>query len=560
MHRIGQKVPSGQNAPSVATRYLSWPYLVKLLASALTGSDFASLGAVSTYPPHQFLLLVVAGLPLSIFSGCKSDSTQRDLVHPDGASSPTKADASNLPIAVSGKRVIVISIDGMHEVDLERYVTAQPTSTFAALLKTGVRYTSASTPFPSDSFPGQIALHTGGLPRTTGVYYDLSYDRSLSSVADCSKIGAVVDFTELADIDSTADDGGGGLDVMRLPRDPAKRCSPVFPHNYLRVNTTFEVVKASGKRTAWLDKHLTYEVIQGPSGSGIDDLWNPEVASKVNKTLDGAVAYDNRKVTALLAQIAGKDHTGTTTVGVPTLFGMNFQGVSIAQKTIGAAYLDAKATPSAALQTAFEKTDASLGKLVLALKSAGLWDSTTMFITAAHGQSPIDPSIRKTVSPSAMATAIEEVKKGVLAHLTSDSVALVWLTDPAMTGAVAKKIMEKGEALGVEAILSGDALKSEFGDPATDTRAPDLVVKLKPGILYSEKDNKAGEHGGHSEDDRHVLLVVSGGGIKAGTVKDPVGIQQVAPTVLASLGLDPGKLDAVRVDKTAVLPGIVREP
>ncbi len=469
------------------------------------------------------------------------------------------ASSGGPPPGAAGPHVLVISIDGMHEVDLERYVTTKPTSVLAGLLKTGVRYTAADTGFPSDSFPGQIALHTGGTPRSTGVYYDLSFDRKLSSVADCSKLGAVVDYTELADLDASVEDGGGGLDVMRLPRNPAKACAPVFPHDYLRVNTTFEVVKTAGKRTAWLDKHLTYEIVQGPSGKGVDDLWNPEIASKVNKTLDGAIAYDDRKVAALLAQIAGKDHTGKDTVGVPALFGMNFQGVSIAQKTIGAAYVDGEATPSPALQTALDRTDASLGKLVDALKAGGMWDATTLVITAAHGQAPIDPTIRKTINPAGMAAAVNEVKAGLLAHLTADDVALLWLTDQSMTATVAKKIMDMAAALGVSEIVSGDALKAQFADPATDSRVPDLIVKLKPGILYAEKDNKAGEHGGASEDDRHVLLVVAGGGIAAATVKDPVTIRQVAPTALVALGLDPMKLDAVKAEKTAALPGIVRK-
>ena len=40
-------------------------------------------------------------------------------------------------------------------------------------------YSSARTTFPSDSFPGMVAQVTGGSPKTTGVYYDDSYNRVL---------------------------------------------------------------------------------------------------------------------------------------------------------------------------------------------------------------------------------------------------------------------------------------------------------------------------------------------------------------------------------------------
>lgn len=476
----------------------------------------------------------------------------------DGALDVASGVPAQPPPGAAGPHVLILSVDGLHDIDVERYVLARPDSTLARLDKSGVRYTSALAPFPSDSFPGELALHTGGTPRSTGVFYDLSYDRKLAAAPGCAKLGAVVDFSDAIDLDPNADDGGGGLDVARLPRDPARGCAPVRPHQYLRVNTTFEVVRAAGMRTAWTDKHLTYEILNGPSGKGVDDLWNPEIAAKNNKTLDGSLAYDERKVAAILAQISGRDHTGKTIVGVPALFGMNFQAVSVAQKTLGAAYLDAKATPSPQLMTALDRTDQAIGSIVTALQGGGMWETTTLVITSAHGQAPIDPNIRKTIRPSSIAAAIDEVKAGLLAHLTADDVALVWLTDSAMAGAVARMLTNRADDLGIEDVLSGDALTQRFGLPANDSRLPDLIARVKPGVLFADKDNKAAEHGGDGVDDRHVALLVAGGRIKPAVVADRVGTQQVAPTALEALGLDPGLLDAVRVEQTSALPGISR--
>jgi hypothetical protein len=68
------------------------------------------------------------------------------------------------------------------------------------------------------------------------------------------------------------------LDPAQLPVDPAT-CTPVYPHQYLKVNTIFEVARKAGLRTAWSDKHVAYEVLNGPSGTGIQDLFAPEINS-----------------------------------------------------------------------------------------------------------------------------------------------------------------------------------------------------------------------------------------------------------------------------------------
>ena len=64
--------------------------------------------------------------------------------------------------------VLLISIDGMHQNDLELYVANHPSSTFATLIHSGSEYTNAAASNPSDSDPGGTALMTGGNPRSTG--------------------------------------------------------------------------------------------------------------------------------------------------------------------------------------------------------------------------------------------------------------------------------------------------------------------------------------------------------------------------------------------------------
>jgi hypothetical protein len=463
-----------------------------------------------------------------------------DSALPDG---PPRGDALG--------HVLVLNIDGLHTADLARFVADHPDSTLAALAAEGVRYTHVTSSRPSDSFPGVTALFTGGTPATTGVFYDLSYDRTLSPPGSaCRTQGTTVDYTRGADLDSSTLNGGGGLDMAGLPLDPANGCKPVPPHAYLRVNTAFEVVKAQlGGRTAWSDKHLSYDLLNGPSGTGVDDLYNPEIsADDAEGSLASIEAYDDRKVSAILAEIGGKDHTGTNPTDVPTLFGMNFQAVSVEQKSAG--YLDADGTPSPGLTQALEHTDASIGEIVDALDAAGLTDDTAIVIAAPHGQSPVDRSLSRDLAENLVPNIVDGVQRGLLAQFTGDDVGLVWLTDSTKTDAVKAALMAHASAAGIDTVLSGPDLDALYPD---DPRRPDLIIKPQVGVIYSDTP-KLAEHGGFSADDTSVALMVARGGA-TGVEDTPVETRQVAPTVLTLLGLDPTLLDAVTAEGTDVLPG-----
>src|SRR6185436_8080912 len=67
----------------------------------------------------------------------------------------------------SFKNVAVFSIDGLHNSDIDIWLK-KGSSNISMMLEHGYRYTNAYTPFPSDSFPGTLALFTGASPITTG--------------------------------------------------------------------------------------------------------------------------------------------------------------------------------------------------------------------------------------------------------------------------------------------------------------------------------------------------------------------------------------------------------
>src|ERR1700736_4053558 len=86
---------------------------------------------------------------------------------------------SNTAQAADIDHVLLISVDGLHALDVARYIESHPTSAMAELSKHGVTYSNARTPANSDSFPGLLALVTGGSPVSHGLFYDVSYDRAI---------------------------------------------------------------------------------------------------------------------------------------------------------------------------------------------------------------------------------------------------------------------------------------------------------------------------------------------------------------------------------------------
>ena len=461
------------------------------------------------------------------------------------------------------RHVLLISVDGLHAIDVENYIHTHPASALARLTRHGVRYTNAASAKPSDSFPGLLAMVTGGSPVSTGVYYDDSYDRTFypPGTTDCRATpGAEVVFDESID-NATSD----GIDPAKLPVGP--NCKVVYPHQFLRANTIFEVVKAHRGRTAWADKHPAYELVNGPSGTGVDDLYTPEITvvdgANATSSVVTTAANDALKVQAILNEIHGLDHTGTKKARVPAVFGMNFQAVSVGQKLardsvtgLPGGYLDAAGTPSTVLQYGLDKTDAALGKMIKALRDESIFDRTLLIVSAKHGQAPIDPAkVNKAGKLSAKLAGVASVA-GAIAQVTEDDVALIWLKDQSQTQAVVDVLHANQAAWNIDRVLSGASLTLRFPDPAADSRAPDIVVLPTLGTIFTASGKKNAEHGGFTDDDTNVALVVSHPGMREHVVKTPATTMQIGPTIVQALGIDPDELDAVRIEHTTVLPGL----
>ncbi len=455
------------------------------------------------------------------------------------------------------KRVLLISVDGLHALDLANFIKANPQSNLAQLSAHGVTYTQASTSKPSDSFPGLMSIVTGGSPISTGLWYEGAYARDLSPAgSNCKTMGTEIVWDSGIDRDKKLIDGGG-IDPTKLPLDPKNNCSAIYPHDFLRVNTIFEVAHQANLRTAWVDKHPSYEMVNGPSGKGVDDLFTPELAaSGASHDVKKAEAFDDKKIDAVLNEINGKDHSGAKNTPTPDLFGTSLQAFSMGQKLGG--YTDEMGTPGEALSEALQHTDESLGKLLQALRQRSLEDSTMIVVTSKHGESPMDPRKRKLVADTILEGILKTSHPGTVSFAYQDGdLASVWLKDQSQTQNIVQTLSkpENESATDVEEILAGEGLKLMFNDPLHDARTPDIILVPRLGVLYMEGDTRfLAEHGGFHKQDINVALLLSRANSQPRVIKTPVQTTQIAPTILKALGLNPQALRAVQQEKTAALP------
>jgi hypothetical protein len=432
------------------------------------------------------------------------------------------------------KHVLLLSIDGMHAVDFYNcahgIVGVNGGSPYcpnlAALSQTGINYVAASASKPSDSFPGLIALVTGGTPKSTGAYYDVAYDRTLDAPAKTTgtglaagpctpgavATGTTTDFDQGLDLDDTKLNGGApgagltegtaaSIDRLKLLRDPKAGCAPVYPWNFVRTNSIFGVVHKAGGYTAWIDKHPSVAYVNGPGdGRNVDDYYGPEVDSNVvalpgvrtpegascdpirdnsagntsswTNSFDNIQCYDTIKVSALLNQIKGKTHNGAA-ARVPAVFGMNFQSVYTGESVnepgvaVGG-YQNAAGWPSEELRKEIGFVDSSIGELVNALKDQGIYDDTLIIITAKHGGSPIDTIryVGNTNTPATLLGTMIPYSESPLnpngIGATEDDVSVLWLKKGVSVQTAVDLLESNATAIGLGQIYYGPSLALNY--------------------------------------------------------------------------------------------------
>lgn len=412
------------------------------------------------------------------------------------------------------------------------------------------------------------------------------------------QVGSITDYSSLEINAATAIDPFG---AKPLPTSIGNLVDQSTGTPYSNTNTTLQNgVDINGKNTSFFNdatkgNPTLYNYYKAnpnalPPGFTLDDFTSVSTTS----------AYDDLKVKQILNEIDGLNASGTTTEATPSIFGLNLQAVSVGEKEPGTQFngggIDSNGNARPDLVAAFNHTDQSIGLILDELKAKGLDSSTLVVLTAKHGQNPVqDPTVglQSTFDSvtgdaggdgnlTAIGALLARNDIQIASENGGDTSSLLFLKNPADVEKAVALLNTKdysfdtaidpltGVAFSTEdaaaqgTILYGQGLiNAGLGDPATNSRTPDIAVALNTGYFFGDATKKRAEHGGFTDADTHVALIAGSTSLPAnlqGTtdIQDVVSTTQIAPTTLEALGLDPKQLLGVQIDGTKDLPGLLK--
>ena len=244
---------------------------------------------------------------------------------------------------------------------------------------------------------------------------------------------------------------------------------------------------------------------------------------------------------------------------------MNFQTVSTAQKlpmsrtkgmggmvvTAAGGYLADGATPGPVLSNALDFIDQSLKKMVDALKSSGIFESTAIIVSAKHGQSPMNLAALNRIDDGQIIDDLNAAWKSshqagipnarpLVAQGTDDDGMLLWLNDRSKTATdfAANFLMNYNYPTGINSmgmvvsvdgkpvtsaglyqVYAGAAAARLIGVDQSDPRVPDVIGIAQYGVVYTSHKAKIAEHGGDHLEDRNVPILL----VRPGAIAKAVG-------------------------------------
>jgi predicted AlkP superfamily pyrophosphatase or phosphodiesterase len=203
-----------------------------------------------------------------------------------------------------------------------------------------------------------------------------------------------------------------------------------------------------------------------------------------------------------------------------------------------------------------QELDTDLGRIEAAYRRAGILNQTLFVITADHGMMPVTRFIPSTVIDNAISQA------GTTSPDTATSTAdYIWLADLSKAQAVAQNVINAHDP-GIQSVyyLTNAGGQQQYVSsnltalsPALEAanqyllgallngHEPAVVAFAKEGQTFSSTQNgwKA-DHGGNSWESQHIPLILSGTGIQRGVTSNaPAQLDDVAPTILADMGVNP---------------------
>jgi hypothetical protein len=238
------------------------------------------------------------------------------------------------------------------------------------------------------------------------------------------------------------------LTPAQLPVAPAT-CQPVYPHQYLRVNTIFEVARAAGLRTAWSTSTSRTRSSTVPPATASRISSRPRSTAARPRPLHRRLD-DRQRAHPAVRQLQGPGHPQRNQRLRPQRHDQGryagdlrdeLQTVSTAEKLpipdgFAGGYLADGVTPGPLLSRALDYINTQIEAMQNAIKHAGLQRSTVIVLSAKHGQSPQTPSALTRIPDgpiiAALNTAWTTAHPGsgkLVAFSIDDDGMLIWLND-----------------------------------------------------------------------------------------------------------------------------------
>jgi predicted AlkP superfamily pyrophosphatase or phosphodiesterase len=210
--------------------------------------------------------------------------------------------------------------------------------------------------------------------------------------------------------------------------------------------------------------------------------------------------------------------------------------------------------------TLMQAFDRDLGMIERAYRRAGILQQTLFVVTADHGMAPITRFVPSTVITQAVARA------GTTApSIAYNQSAYVWLHDGSKARIVARNIVSARDP-GIKSVYylstvgnrehyvraartfvsrGVEAANQYLLDTLMNGHQPNVVAFCRTNAtMSSAAAHWRADHGGATWQSQHIPLILAGPGIRKGLiVTQPAQLEDVAPTVLADMGVPPAGME-----------------
>lgn len=429
------------------------------------------------------------------------------------AGSATAATPERAPI------VILVSVDGLAAYNLDDSRVDIPTIRWMAA--NGARAERMESSFPSVTWPTHTSLVTGVSPGKHGVLANSFYDRAQNK---------------------------------KVPLLP----DPLFDkEDLVTAPTIYDVAHAAGLRTAGVNwpasraaKQLDWQV----NDVGDQEIYEKSATPSLLAELRAKkIPFEKQGEWAKAGNVDKAPRDWMYTRIAQHVLTEHRPNVLVIHYVTVDSFAHNHGGHSPEVAWAANDTDHRIRELMETVKTAGLAERTTFFVTADHGFADYSKNINLNVllrSKGMLTTAGNNVVDGKVHFLSEGGAGMLYIRDTANREAIMAELLPALKSVeGIEvAIGSADFAAIGHLTPDKNPREPDIFVAAKEGYQFAENPASKelitpsggvkGTHGNYLKNPAmDATFVAWGAAIKPGVKLGRIRNVDVAPTMAAILGV-----------------------